>query len=298
MSDTAENATGDRWVVGVDGSDPANHALDWVIRHCEGRADPLDLVAAWEASLALPRPSDDDPEAGAGQPARVAADAAVAAAAERIGARDRVVVERHVVHGGTSAVLLDAAEGADLLVVGNRGHGGFRRLVLGSTSMQCVTHAEVPTLVVRGAPPAGPERVLVAVDGSANSQAAANWAVGFAAPGSTITLASVWDPSLLAVTAGDVISLNTAEAAGAAFHDWVAEVAARLHAHPATAGVDIAGDFSMAPPRTRLKELSDDSTLFVAGARGHGPVGSRILGSVSTWLLHHVDVPMVVVPTP
>ncbi|WP_394936748.1 universal stress protein [uncultured Ilumatobacter sp.] len=46
----------------------------------------------------------------------------------------------------------------------------------------------------------------------------------------------------------------------------------------------------------RLKELADDSTLFVVGARGRRAVGAMMLGSVSSGLLHHVDVPMVVVP--
>jgi nucleotide-binding universal stress UspA family protein len=47
-------------------------------------------------------------------------------------------------------VLVQAAEDAEMLVVGSRGHGGFVGLFLGSVSQQCVTHARCPVLVVRG----------------------------------------------------------------------------------------------------------------------------------------------------
>jgi nucleotide-binding universal stress UspA family protein len=61
-----------------------------------------------------------------------------------------VHVDATVAEGPAASVLVDAAEGADLLVVGSRGHGGFVGLLLGSVSQQCVTHAPCPVLVVRG----------------------------------------------------------------------------------------------------------------------------------------------------
>jgi nucleotide-binding universal stress UspA family protein len=68
-----------------------------------------------------------------------------------------------------------------LLVVGARGLGGFRRLLLGSVSEQCLHHASYPVAVVRTSPaPAGADaspRVVVGVDGSAASQRALVWAV-------------------------------------------------------------------------------------------------------------------------
>jgi nucleotide-binding universal stress UspA family protein len=63
-----------------------------------------------------------------------------------------VVVLPQVGEGYPAEVLLDAAKGADLLVLGNRGHSGFTSALLGSVSLHCVTHAHCPVLVVREEP--------------------------------------------------------------------------------------------------------------------------------------------------
>jgi nucleotide-binding universal stress UspA family protein len=58
-------------------------------------------------------------------------------------------IERRVVEGAAAAVLVEESRGADLLVVGSRGHGGFAQLLLGSVSQQCAHHAECPVVIVR-----------------------------------------------------------------------------------------------------------------------------------------------------
>jgi nucleotide-binding universal stress UspA family protein len=66
------------------------------------------------------------------------------------GALDAITVERTVVSDEhPSAALIRLAADADLLVVGSRGFGGFKGLLLGSVSQQCVQHATCPVLVVR-----------------------------------------------------------------------------------------------------------------------------------------------------
>ena len=62
---------------------------------------------------------------------------------------DSDLVRTQVVHGHPAQVLLDVADGADLLVVGGRGHGSFASALLGSVSQHCVHHARGPVLVVR-----------------------------------------------------------------------------------------------------------------------------------------------------
>jgi nucleotide-binding universal stress UspA family protein len=59
-----------------------------------------------------------------------------------------VKIEHRVVEGSAPEVLIDRASDADLLVVGSRGLGGFRGLLLGSVSQQCVLHATRPMVVV------------------------------------------------------------------------------------------------------------------------------------------------------
>ena len=55
-----------------------------------------------------------------------------------------------VVQDNPAQALLDCAKGADLLVVGNRGHGGFTGALLGSVGQHCAQHAECPVVIVRG----------------------------------------------------------------------------------------------------------------------------------------------------
>lgn len=60
-----------------------------------------------------------------------------------------VPVEEHLVRGNAVQALITASEGAELLVVGNRGRGGFARLLLGSVSQQCALHASCPVVILR-----------------------------------------------------------------------------------------------------------------------------------------------------
>jgi nucleotide-binding universal stress UspA family protein len=69
-------------------------------------------------------------------------------AVEAVGASPESVIER-TVQGHPAQVLVDASDGAELLVVRNRGHGGFTGLLLGSVSGQVLAHARCPTVVVR-----------------------------------------------------------------------------------------------------------------------------------------------------
>ncbi len=73
---------------------------------------------------------------------------------------DDVPLVQHVVRGNPAQVLIDESDGAELLVVGSRGRGGFASLLLGSVSQQCAAHASCPVVIVRpetadGTPPAG-----------------------------------------------------------------------------------------------------------------------------------------------
>ncbi|MFD9123344.1 universal stress protein [Kitasatospora sp. NPDC059571] len=135
-----------RIVVGVDGSPSSNAALRWAARQAELTGATLDAVIAWEypASYGWSGTlADGDFGVWAGK-------ALSDAVAAELGAEPAVVVRERVLGGNAATVLLDAAEGADLLVLGNRGRGGFRQALLGSVGQHCVQHADCPVVIVRG----------------------------------------------------------------------------------------------------------------------------------------------------
>ncbi|MDA3630359.1 universal stress protein [Saccharopolyspora oryzae] len=134
-------------VVGVDGSDPSKCALRWAVRQAALLDGSVHAVGAWEFPAFYsweggPMPPDDFEDA-----ARKALDDAV----DQIEDEDlpRVPIERTLTHGHAAQALLDAAEGAELLVVGSRGHGSFYGALLGSVSQRCAVHAKCPVVIVR-----------------------------------------------------------------------------------------------------------------------------------------------------
>lgn len=134
-----------RIVVGLDSSEESARALRWALDEARLRGAELQLVHAYPTPelVALPAvvtlPSDDE--------LRAAADEVIAEQLERIGGPGDVPITRTVRSGGAAAVLCDVAAGADLLVVGARGLGGFRGLLLGSVTHQVVAHSPCPVVV-------------------------------------------------------------------------------------------------------------------------------------------------------
>ncbi len=285
---------GGRWVVGLDGSECSANALEWAAANIGGRAADVELVIAWQTPVVGAYPmaapvtlAFDDTEF------HDAAVHDVAAVAEKLRDRLAVPVTATVGHGGPAQVLLEASASAALLVIGSRGRGGFARLLLGSTSTQCATHASVPTVVVPGdVAPKRAETLLVGCDGSPNSMVALRWAIQFAAPGGTVVVAWVWDATPLAVGADAFFFPDASDLAAERFEYLVDTVADEANA----AEVTLRREFIRGTPRSALVAQAENVDLVVVGACGHGAVGAALLGSVSTWLLHHVHRPIAVVP--
>jgi nucleotide-binding universal stress UspA family protein len=142
---TAHAANGQRIVVGVDGSAPSKAALAWAINQASHTGAVVEVVTAWQipAMLGYPVPvSDVDWEELATQTARDAV-------AEASAGAEPVKITSKVMPGNAAQALIDESAGADLLVVGNRGHGGFVEALLGSTGQDCVQHATCPVVVIR-----------------------------------------------------------------------------------------------------------------------------------------------------
>lgn len=143
-----------RVVVGVDGSFSSVQALRFADQEARARAAALQVVHAWRLpylgfagrSGSLPQDVVDEFAARAGETLR---------GSLRRASIDttRPDIEMWLVEGLPNLSLLHAAENADLLVVGSRGYGGWKGLLLGSVSAQCVTQAPCPVAVIRDSDP-------------------------------------------------------------------------------------------------------------------------------------------------
>lgn len=131
--------------MGVDGSSRSKDALRWAARQAEVTGATLDVVMTWERL---------NPEAWVPHQPYGSDDlATVRQAVDRmvrgtLGEHPAVPIEIRAVEGPPAKTLINEAQHADLLVLGNRGHGGFAGLLLGSVSLQCATHAPCPVVVV------------------------------------------------------------------------------------------------------------------------------------------------------
>ncbi len=135
-----------RIVVGVDGSEGSQSALRWAARQAGFTGADLEAVITWEYPTfygwvpAYPDDLDLD----------LLAERALAGALDEVFGSDRPArLRTRVIEGHPGHVLVEASAGAELLVVGSRGYGGFADALLGSVSTYCVHHARVPITIVR-----------------------------------------------------------------------------------------------------------------------------------------------------
>lgn len=296
-------AHGDAILVGLDGSEHADRALDWAVAEARLRGRPLRLVCAYQRTSSSALTVDGLP---------VTADDAVRAAAERILARaaeraraEGVDVSTTVVAGGAAGALVDESERAGLLVVGARGRGGFAGLRLGSVSTPVAAHAASPVVVVhdreaapeRGAVgaadfPDDTGRVVVGVEREARDTPALELAAeearlrgcGLILLGAAQDVAgALWAPAL----ADSERILRAHEAS-------LMETAERVRVrHP---GLDVTWRVAQVPSAQALAGASRTAELVVVGTRGRGGFAGLMLGSTSRAVLQHGQGPIMVVP--
>ncbi|KAA9152946.1 universal stress protein [Microbacterium lushaniae] len=139
--DAAES--GQRIIVGVDGSESSVDALRHAARLAAALAVPLEAVVVWSyPPLATPGAMQTwSPE----QEAHATLDATITSA---FGADPPAALGRRVMAGPTAPTLIRESAGAGMLVLGSRGHGGFVGLLLGSVSTACAQYASCPVLIV------------------------------------------------------------------------------------------------------------------------------------------------------
>ncbi|MCO5967787.1 universal stress protein [Actinoallomurus soli] len=281
-------------VVGADGSDQSLRAVEWAAEEAERRALPLRIVHA-EAEWMYDTPVD--PRLGGVRELLLTGGKELLARAEAV-ARERapgVAVSAETAPGQVARVLLERAGDSAMVVLGGHGMGAATGLLLGSSTLQVVTHAKVPTVVVRDLEPAERREIVVGVEGPAVSEPAVGFAFEEAAlrearlravhvwtypassgPGDMRPL--VYDPRLVAEE-----ELRLVEASLAAWRDKFPEV-------------EVVFDVEHGRPVRILGGASARADLLVVGTRGRGGFTGLLLGSVSHGLLHHAHCPLAVVP--
>jgi nucleotide-binding universal stress UspA family protein len=281
-------------VVGVDGSACSLDAVALAAREAVLRHRPLHVVYAffWPF-LGVPLgPSPLGPPEGGllGDTQRIVQEAVDRARQ----AEPSVAVTGAAITGAAAEVLIDQSRSAALVVVGDRGLGGFTGLLLGSVAVQLAAHTACPVLVARGRPnPTGD--VLVGVDGSP----AAEPAIGLAFEEATLrgvrlTALHAWTHPV-STGPGDMLPLVYD------VEDAEAEEA-RVLAEALTGWRDkypdlvVRRELRRAHIRSALLDETTRSQLVVVGSRGRGGFTGLLLGSVSQAMLHHADCPVMIVP--
>lgn len=135
------------FVVGIDGSPGSMAALRWAIREASSRGVAVHAVTAWE--FPMESTFGDMTTVGDFHPVIAAEEILVAALADAGVATDDETVTTTPVEGHPAEVLMQMAEGAELLVVGSRGFGPIFGAPLGSVSQYVAAHAACPVVVIK-----------------------------------------------------------------------------------------------------------------------------------------------------
>lgn len=276
------------WIVGADGSANARHAAEWAVDQAVGRDVRIIVLATWTVPLV----STGMVASTIVFPDWSALESELQHTTEALAAeltRDGVEVEARIAQGSPAHALIEASREADLLVVGARGLGRVKGLMLGSVSQRCVSHSAVPTAVISMEAPLGPARhIVVGYDASPNAQTAARWALEFAEPDAAVTILDAL--ALASWLAPDVVRERFPVEVTAAESEFHAHMADLDPQHRAT------HSFVIADERLALLRASQSADLVVLGARGRGKLGAMLVGSTSAWMLHGATRATIVVP--
>jgi nucleotide-binding universal stress UspA family protein len=137
-------------VVGVDGSAVSQRALEWAVDEARAHRATLEVVYAYPNSQSvLPYSVEETTQRMESERMHAAGQQLIDRMIDQIGVADGVDMTGVVVQGPAANALVERSADADLLVVGNRGHGGFTGLVMGSVSHQCSLHARCPVVIIR-----------------------------------------------------------------------------------------------------------------------------------------------------
>ncbi len=282
-------------VVGYDGSDGSERALQWAVEEAKLRAVPLQITVVWEEPMvdmgfgggAIIDPTLAEVMKERGEQ--------IATQGRELVANSGLEVSAEAVVGPAASALVEASERAELLVTGSHSKRGVAEILLGSTSSQVATHSKCPTVVVRPKPVTY-HRLGVAIDGSEPGQRALDFAFDEASRrGWKLLVIHAWDVHVV----GFDVDASTYPKGG--IIDEVKDAEDRLSSEVLAGhrdrypGVEIELHLGRGHADNVVLEASDECDLLVVGSRGHGGFASLMLGSVSNRVLHHAQCSVAVV---
>jgi nucleotide-binding universal stress UspA family protein len=284
-------------VVGTDGSDAAQAAVEYAADLASRRRLPLRVVHAFEPSQYALRP-----QAGwHGDRQAVLANAAQRMLDQTLEvlsmAYPDLKVRVRMEPGSALAVLVEESRRADTVVVGCRGTGGFAHLLLGSVPLRLSTQARCPVVAVPApeAPDEQRREVVVGADGSPGADRALDYGFRVAAEtGQPLVAVRAWSEPPQVVTGlrmslvHDLAEIERYEAA-----ELARDVLPWSEKYPA---VPVERLVVQGHPAQVLLRRARNARLLVVGSRGHGDLHAAFLGSVSHAVLHHTKGPVAVVP--
>ena len=286
-------------VVGVDGSAIARNAARWAASEAARRGVSLRIVYGDVFALpalpeipGLPWPKEHQAEVRQ-EVQRWLARAAEVVAHESPG----LELETASCAGTPDRVLIDESQSAGLVVVGDRGMGGFTGLLAGSVAVKVTAHAHSPVVVVRRTDselPSVSRPVVAGLDGSRSAGEVLAHAFEAAASRQvplhvvhTWHVAGMDEQALRADVAWEEVRQREERLVAELLAGWTER-------YPDVAVQRFAGPGA---PAAELLERATGAQLLVVGSRGHGGFSGTVLGSTSHTLIHHAGCPVMVVHT-
>lgn len=286
-------------VVGYDGSGPSEEALQWAARaaahsgrrllvlHAAGRVSyPQDVSSGLDRAPEVVAEAKEIAGHGAGKVAESFPELDVETSGSLLSAK---------------VALREVSTHAAMVVLGNRGRGRVRTLLLGSTAYALAGYARCPVVIIRdgNTDMPGPDRpVVVGVNGTGGSDRAVDAAVDVAGEwDAPLVLATTWVPPEPDLWEQGPAGYRSVAEASAAYQETAGRINAEAVKRVRSVNPDLQVHASViqAHPVDGLAQAAGEAGLLVMGTRGHGSLIGALLGSTTLGVLHQATVPVMTV---